>query len=245
MRREWPLGGLVVFICSWRKPKYPRQELCCCYYCLISPRWNFRESPRWRLESPSFQLRIHWIIWFLLPLHAVRQTSNSTKSWGSSSGSAPPHSFLINGGLAEWYQFDWPASLQVTGMGGWGGDDVATTSLWSGKICQSSGWSPPSSSLICNQPCVVSAANWATPLLWKGKVKKSAYHFSVQLDAASPAATVGNAGVYTKRLRRRRRAASVNQQALRLQGTREPVLPQRHISSRTIAFASVHAVAQS
>lgn len=26
-----------VFICSWRKPKYPRQELRCRYYCLISP----------------------------------------------------------------------------------------------------------------------------------------------------------------------------------------------------------------
>lgn len=26
-----------VFICSWRKPKYPRQQLCCRYYCLISP----------------------------------------------------------------------------------------------------------------------------------------------------------------------------------------------------------------
>lgn len=46
-------------------------------------------------------------------------------------------------------------------------------------------------------------------------VKTSAYYFLVQLDAASAAAMVGNAGVYTKRLRRRQR--TTNQQALRLQ----------------------------
>lgn len=32
----WRALKMRVFICSWMKPKYPWQELCCCYYCLIS-----------------------------------------------------------------------------------------------------------------------------------------------------------------------------------------------------------------
>lgn len=32
----WRALKMRMFICSWMRPKYPWQELCCCYYCLIS-----------------------------------------------------------------------------------------------------------------------------------------------------------------------------------------------------------------
>lgn len=146
-----------VFICSWRKPKYPRQQLCCRYYCLISPSpggisgslpddgWN---HPSLRYESTG--LSGSCCLCTLSANHPTQQSHEEaaaearhhtlsllTAAWLSDTSSVGPRRCKSRGG----------------------GGDVATTSLWSGKICQSSGWSPPSSSLTCNQPCVASAAN--------------------------------------------------------------------------------------
>lgn len=145
-----------VFICSWRKPKYPRQELCCRYYCLISPSpggiSGSLPDDGWNHPSLSYESTGLSGSCCLCTLSAKHPTQRNHEG---AAAEARHHtlSLLTSAWLSD------SSSVGPLRCKSRGGNDVATTYLWSGEICQSSGCSSPSLSLICNQPCVASAAN--------------------------------------------------------------------------------------
>lgn len=178
-----------VFICSWRKPQYPQQELCCCYYCLISLSLGGISGslPGDGWNHPSLSYEFAWLSCSccLCTAFLPPKVQLYTKLRGSSSGSAPPGSFCFNRSLSERHHFRWPAPLSRS----------------RGKSC--SNWYVfvvRGVKLACPVPHCheyatchkwQSAAmhrwygkNWSTPLLWKQMVNKYTYCFPLQLNAA-------------------------------------------------------------
>lgn len=156
----WRALKMRVFICSWMKPKYPWQELCCCYYCLISlslggisgslpeSGWN-QPSLSYEFTGLSGSSRL-----CTLSLQPNVQLNNIAWKQRRKHGSSI-------------FPFerrpDWVIPLclahSAASHGGGGNDAATDMSLWSGEVSQTVIRRVlPSGSFISHLPSVASAA---------------------------------------------------------------------------------------
>lgn len=142
MATGWRTLKMRVFICSWMKPKYPWQELLLLLlFDFTHPGWTFRESPRIRLESAFTQLRIDWIIGFLLPLCTVPPAECPTR-WSRVEAATEARQQYLSVWKAAWLS-DTTLLGPLCCKSRWGNDVATDMSLWLGK------------SLKCHQACPV------------------------------------------------------------------------------------------
>lgn len=155
----WRALEMRVFICSWMKLKYPWQELCCCYYCLISlslggisgslpnSGWN-QPSPSYKFTGLSGSSRL-----------STLSLQPKCPTWQSRVGGATE--------ARQRYRSVWKAAwLSDTPLLGplrcksRGGNDVATDmALWSGEVSQTVIiMSCPSRSFECHLPSAATSA---------------------------------------------------------------------------------------
>lgn len=143
MATGWRTLEMRVFICSWMKPKYPWQELLLLLlFDFTHPGWTFRESPRIRLESAFTQLRIDWIIGFLLPLCTVPPAECPTR-WSRVEAATEARQQYLSVWKAAWLS-DTTLLGPLCCKSRWGNDVATDMSLWLGKSLKwSSGMSCP------------------------------------------------------------------------------------------------------
>lgn len=124
-----------VFICSWGKPKYPRQELCCCYYCLISLSPG-RISGSLPGDGWNHQSLVMNLLDYLLPVASAHRPFHQSPTIRScEEAAAEAHHQALCVLTAAWLSNT--TSVSPLRCHGHGGNDAATdTYLWSGEFSQ-------------------------------------------------------------------------------------------------------------